>query len=225
MNTITSDANVPARAQDDCDGRAAWVYEMRPLPTAADREAAAALVQDRGLWLASRGLDAPALHAAAFRNLRTEAVGLFEEDNGGDEILIGCLLLHRQPTPQSWGVDNSASALMVSLAYTAPGGTDRAGWLLTMWLADYAARAGGDWVYAEVPGGCTGSDDGATRLRGHLRDLGWRVLGAGHDPDGHRVTRIRLAAAAAPGLTAMIHCAVPLHATAPRREPEEGPAR
>ncbi|MFE0774206.1 hypothetical protein [Streptomyces sp. NPDC058861] len=202
-----------------------WAYEIRPLPTAADREVAAALVQDRGLWLAPRGLDTPALHAAAFRNPHAEAAGLFEENNDGDEILIGCLLLHRQPAPQSRGVDDSASALTVSLAHTAPGRTDRPGWLLTMWLADYTARAGNDWAYAEVPGWHTGSNGGAARLVRHLRDLGWRVLGTGHDPDGHRVTRIRLAAVASPGLTAVIHCTVPLHPAAPSREPEEGSTR
>ncbi|MFE0774277.1 hypothetical protein [Streptomyces sp. NPDC058861] len=223
----TSTAPDPTSRHDgptDEERTPAWAYEMRPLPTAADREVAAALVQDRGLWLAARGLDAPALHAAAFRDPRAEAVGLFEE-HGGDELLVGCLLLHRQVAPQSWGVGDSASALMVSLAHTAPGYADRPGWLLTMWLADYAARAGSDWVYAEVPGWSTGSDDGVARLVGHLRDLGWRVLGTGHDPDGHRVTRIRLAAAASPGLTAVIRCAVPLHSAAPGREPEEGTAR
>ncbi|MFI5857406.1 hypothetical protein [Streptomyces parvulus] len=224
MNSVTSDANAPVSARDDHDGRATWVYEMRPLRSAADREVAAALIQDRARWLGPRGLDAPTLHAAPFRDPRTEAVGLYEEDDG-DEVLVGCLLLHRQPAPQSWGVDDSAPALMVSLAHTAPGRTDRPGWLLTMWLADYAARAGIDWAYAEVPGWHTGATDGVARLVEHLRDLGWRVLGTGHDPDGHRVTRIRLAAAASPGLTAMIHCTVPLHPTAPRREPEEGPAR
>ncbi|MFD9771694.1 hypothetical protein ACFWXE_15450 [[Kitasatospora] papulosa] len=222
MSTIASDAPVPVSAQEDRYGRAMWVYEIRPIVTAADREAAAALVQDRNLWLSRHGHDASALHVTAFRDHRTEAVGLYEED-GGDEILVGCLLLHRQPAPQSWGVDNSA--LTVLLAHTAPGRTDRPGWLLTMWLADYAARAGSEWVHAEVPGWNTGSNDGVARLLGHLRDLGWQVLGTGHDPDGHRVTRIRLAAAASPGLTAMIHCTVPLHSAAPRSEPEEGSTR
>ncbi|MFD9052746.1 hypothetical protein [Streptomyces zaomyceticus] len=219
MNTYT-----PIHGTCPDSTRQSWVYQMRPIVTAADREAAAALVQDRGLWLVPRGLDAPALHAAAFRAPRTEAVGLYEED-GGDEVLVDCLLMHRQSVPQSWGIDDSASALMVSLAHTAPGRTDRPGWLLTMWLADYAARAGSHWVYAEVPGWNTGSGDGVARLLGYLRDLGWQVLGTAHNPDGHRVTRVRLAGAASPGLTAMIHCTVPLHLAAPRREPEKGPAR
>ncbi|MFF9458098.1 hypothetical protein [Streptomyces flaveolus] len=224
MNTSTSDATVPVGAQNGRDGRAMWMYEMRPIVTAAEREAAAKLVQDRNLWLSRQGHDAPAFHVTAFRHHSAEAVGLYEEDDG-DEILVGCLLLYRQHAPLNWGVGDSTSHLLVSQAHTAPGRTDRAGWLLTMWLADYAARAGSDWVYAEMPGWHTGSIDGVARLLAHLRDFGWRVLGTGHDPDGHRVTSIRLAAAASAGLTALIHCTVPLHPTATRREPEEGPTQ
>ncbi|MEU7028886.1 hypothetical protein AB0A60_19620 [Streptomyces sp. NPDC046275] len=208
MNTITSSATVPVSAQGHRGGRATWVYEMRPVVAAAEREVAAALVRDRNLWLSRRGHDAPALHVTAFRDHCAEAVGLYEED-GGEEILVGCLLLHREPDLRSWAVDDPARALRVSLAHTAPGRTDRAGWLMTLWLADYAARAGYDWVYAEAPGRGTGPDGTGGRLLGYLRDLGWRVLGSGRTPDGHQVVRVRLPAAASPGLAALIHCTVP----------------
>ncbi|MEU4077597.1 hypothetical protein [Streptomyces venezuelae] len=208
MNTIASDATVPVSAQEDRDGRAMWVYEMRPIVTAAEREVAAALVQDRNLWLSRHGRDAPALHVTAFRDHRTEAVGLYEED-GGDEILVGCLLLHRQPNLWPGAVDDPARALKVSMAHTAPGRTDRIGWLMKLWLADYAARTGIDFVYAEVPSRSTGPAGTDGRLLEHLRDLGWRDLGSGRTPDGHRVTRIRLSAAPTPGLAALIHCTVP----------------
>ncbi|MER5356543.1 hypothetical protein ABT093_40265 [Kitasatospora sp. NPDC002551] len=218
MNTITPGTTALADTTVDRDGRARWAYEMRPIVTAADREAAAALVQDRGLWLARRGLDAPtALHVAAFRDHRTEAVGLYEDD-GGDEVLVGCLLLHQEPDLRSWAVDDPAPALKVSLAYTAPGRTDRVGWLMTLWLAAYAARTGIDYVYAEAPGWNTGPDGIGGRLLGYLRDLGWHVLGSGRTPDGHRVARIRLPAAASPGLAALIHSTVP---AVTRRGPEE----
>src|SRR6185295_16564271 len=75
--TTTPATTALADTAADRDGRATWAYEMRPIVTAADREAAAALVQDRGLWLARRGHDAPTLHIAAFRDHRTEAVGLY----------------------------------------------------------------------------------------------------------------------------------------------------
>ncbi|WP_079185747.1 hypothetical protein [Streptomyces sp. NBRC 110465] len=222
MNTVAPDATVLGGAQTGSDGRVKWVYEMRPIVTAADREVAVALVQDRGVWLAERGLDAPALHAVAFRDPRAEAVGLYEDDDE-EEVLVGCLLLHRRSVLRHRGVDDSA--LTVSLAHTVPGRTDRVGWLMTMWLADYAARAGHDWVYAEAPGWHTGPDGTVGQLLSHLRDLGWQVLGSGRNPDGHRIARLRLTAAASPGLNAMIHCTVPLQPADTRSEPEEGTTR
>ncbi|MEU9599820.1 hypothetical protein AB0E06_23770 [Streptomyces sp. NPDC048109] len=217
MNAITSSATGPVSAKDDRDGRAMWMYEMRPIVTAADREEAAALVQDRNLWLSRRGHDVPALHVTAFRDHRTEAVGLYEEDGGG-EVLVGCLLLHWQPDLRTRGVDVPVPALKASLAHTAPGRTNRVGWLMTLWLADYAARTGINCVYAEAPNRNATSDGTEGRLLGHLRDLGWEVLGSGRDPDGHRVARIRLSAAPSPGLAALIRCTVP---DTTRRRPGE----
>jgi hypothetical protein len=185
-----------------------WAYEMRPIAGAADREVAAALVGARGQWLSSRGLAAPAA-AAAFRDAHAEAVGLYE-DGDGDEVLVGCLLLYRQPDLRRWGGEDCESGLMVSLAHTAPGRDDRAGWPMTMWLSDHAARQRMSWVYAEAPGWHLSSDGSVGRLLGHLRDHGWEVLGSGRGPDGQRMARLRLAAATSPGLGVLIHCVVPL---------------
>ncbi|MFF8902476.1 hypothetical protein ACF082_33955 [Streptomyces lydicus] len=121
MSTITSGAAVPVSAQDDRAGRATWMYKMRSIVTATEREVAAALVQDRDLWLTRRGHDAPALHVTAFRDHHTEPVGLYEAD-GGDEVLVGCLLLHRQPDLRTWGVDDPPPAVKASLAHTASPG-------------------------------------------------------------------------------------------------------
>lgn len=208
MSTTTPATTTPTDAAADRDGQATWMYEMRPITTVTDREVAAALVQDRGLWLTRRGHEAPALHVTAFRDHRTEPVGLYEDD-AGNEVLVGCLLLHRQPDLRTWGVGDPAPALKASLAHTAPDRTDRVGWLMTLWLADYAARTGIDCVYAEAPTRSTTSGGAEGRLLPHLRDLGWEALGSGHTPDGHRVARIRLAAAHSPGLAALIHCSVP----------------
>ncbi|MFI9210317.1 hypothetical protein ACIGW7_19535 [Streptomyces sp. NPDC053253] len=217
MNTYAPDT-APVHGTRPDSIRQGWVYQMRPIVTAADREEAAALVQDRSLWLAQRGHDAPALHVTAFRDHRTEAAGLYEEDDG-DEVLAGCLLLHRQPDLRRWGVDEAVPTLKISLAHTAPGRSDRVGWLMTLWLADYAARTGFDYVYAEAPGRYAPSGGNDGRLLDHLCNLGWQVLGSGgRNPDGLRVTRIRLAAAPSPNLTVLINCTVP---AAPRRGPEE----
>ncbi|WP_436994129.1 hypothetical protein [Streptomyces sp. enrichment culture] len=198
-------------------------YEIRLLLTSAARAEAAALIEDRIHALAAQHIAPPYPHApAAFREDRTEAVGLYEND--ADAVLAGCLVLHRHHDPRHWGVDDPQPGLLVSLAHTAPDRDGRTGWRMTMWLRDYAARLQTPWVYAEAPGWHVDDDRAVGRLLGHLRDLGWDVLGSGRGPDGQRVARLRLAAAATPGLGAMIHCAVPL-ATADGPGAEEAAAR
>ncbi|MGC4998527.1 hypothetical protein [Streptomyces sp. DT195] len=223
MNSTATDPTGSPDGPPASEQPPTWAYEMRPITTAADRAVAAALIEDRRQWLAQRGLDSPARVAEAFRDPRAEAVGLYDDDRG-QEILVGCLLLHRQPDPPE-GYDGSSPALTVSLAYSAPGRTARAGWLITLWLADFAARTGRKWVYAEAPGRHPRFDCTPCRLLDHLRDLDWQVLGPGHDSDGHRVVRLKLAAHAHPDLAALIHCTVPLHPAETRHEPEEGTTR
>lgn len=212
---------VSRRGEGAGDGRPA--YEVCPLVTPAARAEAAALVEDRIRMLTGKNITPPCLEAAAvFLDDRTEAVGLYENDE--EAVLAGCLVLHRDPDCRHWDVDDPAPELMVSLAHTAPGRDDRAGWRMTMWLRDYAARLQAPWVYAEAPGWPTGADSAAgRRLLSHLRDLGWEVLGHGRGRGGHRVARLRLAASTSPGLSAMIHCTVPLRA-AGGPEPRATPA-
>ncbi|MFE5517323.1 hypothetical protein ACFQ9Q_06240 [Streptomyces virginiae] len=179
---------------------------MRPLTTDADRAAAAALVEDRARALAERGITVPHHHVAAFRDACSEAAGLYEDTAEGEEILLACLLLHRTPTPCP-GEDTNGPSLGTSLLYTAPGLMDRLGWLITLWISDFAARAGATRVSAEVPSQHEGQDTGR-RLLNHLSTIGWLVTGTGISRNGERVTRLQLGAQDREGLAALIHCTV-----------------
>ncbi|MET9778928.1 hypothetical protein ABZ023_32545 [Streptomyces sp. NPDC006367] len=206
--TVTAAAAVTAPAAPK-RGADQPVYEVRPLKTPAARAEAAALAEERIHALAAQRIAPPYPQApAAFRQDRNEAVGLYENDE--DPALIGCLLLHRGLGHRVAGVPTPG--LRVSLFHTAPHRDGRAGWRMTMWLRDYAARQQTSWVCAEAPGRHSGPTRRTDRLLGHLRDLGWEVTGSGLGPDGHRLTRLRLPAAASPGLSAMIRCSVPLRA-------------
>jgi hypothetical protein len=181
---------------------------MRPLDTDAEHADATALVQDRALWLARRDVTLPHRHTIAFRNTQGEALGLYEYDTSGDEVLVGCLILDRQPAGRPWAEDGPA--LSVSLVCTAPDRDDRVGHLITVWLADFAARTGATGVCAEAPGTCSRNDSAAHRLLDHLRDLGWLITGNGPNLDGEPVARLRLDPHRRKQLTHLVHCTVPV---------------
>ncbi|MEW1700826.1 hypothetical protein [Streptomyces sp. NPDC091278] len=164
-----------------------WAYEMRPITTGAARADATALVQDRALWLTHHGLTTPVGTTDAFRDPKAEAVGLYETGDGGEELLAGCLLLHRHPDLSGWGPAVTGPGLLASRVHTAPGRA-QAGWLITMWLRDHAARSGNTAVYAEIPGRMAAT----SRLLEHTGDLGWEPIGSGRNTAGGRVTRLRV---------------------------------
>lgn len=178
------------------DGETA--YLMRPLTTPADREAAAALVQDKTLHLAERGINLPAEHAAAFRDPHTEALGLYDE-HAGENILVGCMLLRRGP-----------SMLTLQLAYTAATQDSHVGLLITLWAADYAARLGLQGVKAEAPvqHGAHGDD----RLLSHLETRGWRCVGSRRDAAGALTAILWLPAQASPAVGLLVTCRAPITA-------------
>lgn len=191
-------------------------YEIRPLRTGADRAAAAALVQDRALWLSERGITLPHHHLIAYRDGQAEAAGLFEVAADGEELLlIGCLLLHRRPEPGTEITDAEEPWLRISLAYSAPSRSDAVGSLITLWAGDYAARTGAATVRGEAPARHPGGDATAGRLLDHLASLGWLLTGAGNGPDGERVARLELRAQACGALAEMIHCTLPLYTSRP----------
>lgn len=214
MNTTTSpSAAEPAGTQEERRPTGPQ-YEMRPLSTAADRAAAAALVDDRARWLAERGIRVPHHHVAAYREAWAEGVGLYEDGADDEEILIGCLLLHRQPEPRPGVTDAEGPGLGISLVYTAPGLDVRYGWLITLWVSDFAARIGATRVHAEAPSPASLGNT-TDPLLDYLRSLGWLITGTGINRDGERVARLRLNAQERDGLAGLIACAVPFDTARP----------
>jgi hypothetical protein len=183
-------------------------YEVRTLGTDAEREEAAALVQDRQRWLTVRGLPAPARAdvPALFRDPQSQPAGLFECGE-----LLACMIPQRGPGLR-WGRD---SYLFLDCVHTLPGQPENVSRLITLWASDFAARLGLPFVRAEAisrPG--LGAEPIAALLR-RLTEMGWDMRGLGVGQHGDRVTRLELAAEYRPRLSALIGC----HVHEPRTVP------
>ncbi|MFI6113282.1 hypothetical protein [Kitasatospora sp. NPDC051164] len=174
------------------------MYEVLPINTDAARAEAAALATDRVRLLAGQGITVSADRAKAL--LREDgAFGFYE---GG--ILVGALVLHRDPDMRHWGVDGRDPGLLVSLD-PVTAGSNQVGRMLTLWLADYAANSLLTWVRCEVPCKTGAVDEAAQWLLQYLRDLGWETRSpTSLSPTGERVIRLRLRAQARPALTEAI---------------------
>ncbi len=119
------------------------IYEMRMLRTAAEREEAAALVQDRQRWLTMHGLPVPARAdiPALFREAQTMSAGLYE-----DGKLLACMIPERDPD-LGWG---QGPCLFLQSVHTLPGQSDDITRLITLWASDFAARLDLQVVRAET---------------------------------------------------------------------------
>ncbi|NYV72812.1 hypothetical protein [Streptomyces sp. UH6] len=196
---------------------------MRPLTTPAARAEAAAVAEERMRTLTARHVGALLPDAATlFRQDAWETVGLYEYDTEGDEVMIGCLRLHREPADSAhWGKDGDEPGLLLSLAHSLPAYTGTAR-LMTLWAADYTARLGKPWVRAEAPPLVSGRNTDRGRLIQHLGNLGWQAVRPGKGVDGMQVTRLRIPSQRRPGLAPLIDCQVPL---SPGRPAADGSAR
>lgn len=177
------------------------VYEVRSLRTDAEREEAAALVQDRQRWLTLRGLPVPARAdvPALFRDSQTKSAGLFE-----DGKLLACMVPERDPG-LSWG---EGPCLRLDCVHTLPDQPDDITRLITLWASDFAARFDLPLVRAEaLARHALEAEPIATLLR-RLTDMGWDVRGSGPGQEGDRVARLELAAERRSGLSALIGCRV-----------------
>lgn len=182
-------------------------YEMRPLCTDAVRAEASALVEDRLGWLARRGLPVPARGdiPALFRDDEHESVGLFEDD-----ILLGCLILNRQPDLAHWGTAGAGPSLFLDHVHTLPGRSDDVVRLITLWASDHAARLGLPHVRAEALARHDLSVDPIARFLDRLKHMGWEIRGTGQCTNGERTARLELRAEHRHGLTHLIRCTIPL---------------
>ncbi|MEV5010595.1 hypothetical protein [Streptomyces sp. NPDC055692] len=166
-------------------------YEMLPISTGASRAEAAALAQDAALRLAEQHINHPTSHLMDLIRSQADTLGLYE-----DGILVGCLVVPPDPDVRHWGAEGHAPGLLVSLVPPVPGEDTQGGRLLTLWLADQAARIGLEWVRWEIMAPADATNAASTSLTNTLHDLGWENLPPVRRPDGERVTRLRLRAEA-----------------------------
>ncbi|MFJ6433335.1 hypothetical protein [Streptomyces sp. NPDC091416] len=174
---------------------------MRTLCTDAERDEAAALVQDRQRWLTMRGLpvtaraDVPAL----VRNPHAKLAGLFE-----DGLLLACMIPQHAPD-LGWG---QGSCLFLSCIHTLPDRSDDIIQLITLWASDFAARCELPVVRAEALARQPFDDDPIAPFLRRLTDMGWDVRGSGTGQHEERVARLELIAEQRSGLSALIACRV-----------------
>ncbi|MFJ9712155.1 hypothetical protein [Streptomyces sp. NPDC101234] len=175
------------------------MYEMRMLSTAAEREEAAALVQDRQHWLTLHGLPVPAQAdiPAQFRQAQILPAGLFE-----DGRMLACLIPEHDPD-LGWG---QGPCLHLGRVHTLPDQSDDITRLITLWASDFAARLDLPVVRAETLARHALEAEPLAALLHRLTDTGWDVCGSGPGRDGDRVARLELPAEHRPGLTALISC-------------------
>ncbi|MEU2354423.1 helix-turn-helix transcriptional regulator [Streptomyces misionensis] len=170
-------------------------YEMLPVLTSTARSEAAALACRH---LAEQRISHSFGYLVDLIWSQT-MLGLYE-----DKRLIAFVVVLREPDMRHWGVDGRAPGILVTLVPPVPGQDSHAGRLLTLWLADQAARRGLEWVWWEIPAAADVTAETSATLMGTLRDLGWEVLSPVRRADGGRVVRLRLRAERRDALTAAI---------------------
>jgi hypothetical protein len=177
------------------------LYEMRTLCTDAERDEAAALVQDRQRWLAMRGLHVPARAdiPALFRAPEAKPAGLFE-----DGLLLACMIPQREPD-LGWG---EGPCLFLGYVHTLPNRSDDTVRLITLWASDFAARLNVPLVRAEALARQPLDVDPIASFLHRLTDMGWDLRGSGTGQHDEHVARLELTAEQRPGLGALIGCQV-----------------
>ncbi|MEU2466691.1 hypothetical protein ABZ580_21045 [Streptomyces sp. NPDC012486] len=177
------------------------MYEMRTLCTDAERDEAAALVQNRQSWLTMRGLPVPARAdvPALFRDPQGEPAGLYE-----DGVLLACMIPQRAPD-LGWG---QGPCLFLSCIHTLPDRTDDTIQLITLWASDFAARHDLPLVRAEALARYPLDVDPIAPFLRRLTDMGWDVRGSGTGQHEERVARLELLAEQRSGLRALVACRV-----------------
>lgn len=177
------------------------VYAMRTLCTDAERDEAAALVQDRQRWLTMRGLPVPARAdiSALYRDPQAKPAGLFE-----DGLLLACMIPQRAPG-LGWG---EGPCLFLGCVHTLPDRSDDTVRLITLWASDFAARLDLPLVRAEALARHPLDVDPIAPFLRRLTDMGWDVRGSDTGQHEERVARLELVAEHRPGLGALIGCRV-----------------
>jgi len=177
--------------------------------TTADLKQIAALIEARELWLRERGKCSFGQGNAVLGLIGQPAttatvLGLFREEDGQ---ALGCSVLFRAaPSSPGWtAAELRERTWIMTMSHTHPAfRSDRIGWLMTMWVGDYATRQPDppEWVRCRVP-------DPA--LMAHYRDqLGWQRVRTRHDPDLGQISLMQRRPASSRGLSAVITSRMPV---------------
>ncbi|MGW2590318.1 hypothetical protein ACWCXC_08605 [Streptomyces sp. NPDC001515] len=177
---------------------ASAVYEVRSLRTDAERDEAAALVDERHRWLVRRGLpnQSTADVMAVFRDPHVRSAALFD----GDGRLLACLVPRLARAAQG---SRAGDCLYLGHVHTLPGQPGEIARVLSLWAADLAARIDVPFVRADVRVARPAGD----RLLQHLADMGWEEHGRGPRPTDE-LGRLRLPAVRRPALAVFVDCQI-----------------
>lgn len=185
------------------------VYVMRRVTT-ADMKAIDAMIAERELWLRERGKHSYGQGTAVLGLIgqpveTSTVVGLFTEEDGQ---VVGCSVLFSAVSAapgwtaaelreRTWIVTMSHSHSHPAFSH------DRIGWLMTMWVGDYAARRPDppEWLRCRVP----------AALVAHYRDqLGWHLVRTRHDQDLGQVSLMQRRPESSRGASALITSLMPV---------------
>lgn len=183
------------------------VYVMRRV-TPADMMPVAAMIAERELWLLQRGKCSYGRGTAVLgligRPVETSTVvGLFSKEDGQ---VLGCSsLLYAAPAAPGWtAAELLERTWIVTMSHSHPAfRNDRIGWLMTMWVGDFAARQPDppQWLRCRVP----------AALVAHYRDqLGWQVVRTRRDQDLGQVSLMQRRPESCRGASALITSLVPV---------------
>ncbi|MFF8992503.1 hypothetical protein ACF09H_21710 [Streptomyces sp. NPDC014983] len=165
-------------------------YEMLPILTGAARADAAALAQNASRCLAEQRINHPSGQLVDLIWSQANTLGLYE-----DGRLTALAVVPWGPDVRHWGAEGRGPGLLVSLVPPVPGQDSQAVRLLTLWLADRAARSGLEWVRWEIPATADVTSGTSTSLlMDALHNLGWEGLPPVRRADGERVAPLRLRA-------------------------------
>lgn len=144
----------------------------------------AALITARELWLRARGAHSYGRGTAVLGLLGQPATNarVICLTNEEDDQILGCsVLLTTTPASPGWtAFERRERSWGMAMSHTHPDfRSDHIGWLMTMWVSDYAARQPDppQWVRCRVP---------HRKLTAHYNNkLGWQLV---------RITTARIAA-------------------------------
>ncbi|WP_405814680.1 hypothetical protein OG241_08775 [Streptomyces sp. NBC_01390] len=175
--------------------------------TTADQKSIAAMIAERELWLFERGKLSYGRGTAVLGLIgqpveTSTVIGLFEEDGQ----VLGCsVLLSYAPSAPGWtAAELRERTWLVTMSHTHPAFShDRIGWLMTMWVGDYAARQPDppEWLRCRVP----------TALVAHYRDqLGWQPVRTSLDRDLGQISLMQRRPESSHGAPALITSLMPV---------------